>query len=67
MGVPVVVDWWVSLRKRPPKALMVALVVNTEAISTVLYVVVMTMMSMLEEGWDGIYQSIDANQLREQA
>lgn len=28
MGVPVVEDWWVSLRKRPPKLLMVALVVK---------------------------------------
>lgn len=26
MGVPVVVDWWVSLRRVPPKEAMVALV-----------------------------------------
>lgn len=28
MGVPVVEDWWVSLRMRPPKLAMVEFVVN---------------------------------------
>lgn len=28
MGVDVVVDWWVSLRMRPPEEAMVASVVN---------------------------------------